>query len=402
MRWVVRLVIVVLSVHCASAQLPDTLRLAPCRLASLEGRVIVTTGTRWAGRGWDRIVDDEISRLDSIGEMIAPEPLDDFADFVMETVDSIHDYERFERRLCLRYPAFDCDYDFDVERMVQAIAIGRAIHTRSARSLIVMAPLADSPGDSIALFLTLGGPGKAYVETLRILDKPLPSTAGAGEGHRVAVTVREAFAPWHGSSDSMTIATGMKGAPTGALTVHRLPLQSELRRAFTDRRTEPLTEALQKAWFDHYPEGCFGAHRGPHIGGDPIFRLLDRFDADTTFTYGQATSILRSFICSHHSSYGCEYDTGFSDTARWNGAVAATRTLLSDYLALPDRVYAVVEEKGIRALILFPAVTSRRSPIILTPEEMNAHPLMEGIDWHDRLMRSLRDEECWAERMDGF
>ena len=388
----------------AYTQLPDTLHLAPCHLAGLSRSVEIGSETQWTYRTYDyptlsRIVAPlDMQELDKIGESLAPEPLIGFAADVLTALRKDSNATRFPEShwkavIALRYPDYDVEYDFDAELMGQAFAIGRDIHKRVGHSAIVMAPLAGSPGDSVPLLITFITWGESAVEAIHVLDESLPTSDDVGVVQRTSVIVQEAFVHWRGSMDSMAVATWIENAHIDGASLYRLPLREAIRRGFADDWIMMLQRVLV-----NMPSDLGSVDRMIFV------TLLDSLGTDTTYTPDALAASVKHLVCSRYDELDCEYgfDFGFSDSAKWKNVTRIFRRIHSIYLSLPSRIYTVVEGENVIAFLSLPVDTSRTALVTRTREEIDRVARDNSDDWHDRLMRSIRQEECWAERMEGF
>lgn len=383
----------------ALAQRPDTLRMEPCHPASLPRAVDVSPGTRWIESNVDKMTladimaPDDLKELRKIGEVIAMKPLDDFAAHALTIIDSVSNLFLFGELICEEYPAVDCAYEFDQELMGQAYSIARTISRTTDRSIVVMAPLAGSPIDSVPILVTFTTEIRVVVDTLWMIDGAADMLFGSrvGGGRAIPLSIRERRAPWIAETDSAMIARWLDGAAIRNASLHRLPLSEEMRNGFIDLRIRPLERML-------------GDLLVPELGTIDtriLLVLLDSLDTDTTFTSRTLAAYLERLICSRYSEFDCEYDFDFSDT-REPAFADSIRAIIPHYLALPDRLYAVVDDDRIVTFLAFPVDTTYARPVVVTRAEIDEALGVHGGGWHDRLMRSIREEECWAERMEGF
>lgn len=72
----------------------------------------------------------DIEQLESIGEIIAPAPLPNFASNALAIIGSPRGrtVPLFTQAICQRYQEFECEYDFDPELMARAHTIASSIH----------------------------------------------------------------------------------------------------------------------------------------------------------------------------------------------------------------------------------------------------------------------------------
>lgn len=407
------LLILIIAAVPALAQPPDTLRIAPCRLAPLSEKLDVSPNVRWAVHGFDtlalyRAVDPEaMKELAAIGDSIALEPLPDFPLVVLGLA---HDVARakyssdfFIRQVCAYYNDYDydCEYDFDVERLSRAMEITKRLGVLVDRSILVMAPRSGSDLDSLPVLITLTPQRNGDVDTLRILDGFEMMPAHNDDGRRVAVVVREEISLWEEHPDSAAIARWIAESRIGDATVYRLPLRARIRDSFARRWNESI---------DRIHDLLYDSEDGRYIGeAEELYALLDSLGADMSIDRRAIDKMVITlhckpgvWLCTPYTEEACIRGFEFDDAARWNEFADSIRSIHSRYMALPDRIYAIADGNDLHALLVFPADRSRSTPIVVTREEMNAYPGMSGTDWYERLMRSIRQEECWAERMEGY
>lgn len=429
----------------ALAQPPDTLLLTPCQLASLSSVVDLSPSALWVrGDYYERVIEPrDLRTLDTIGMTVAPEPLPKFTSNATAIARNANNPELFRRQIYSRYPQYDPEISFDTALLGRAFLIARRIvNGPTSNTQIFIAPRRRAPNDSVAILISSTPifyyddshpppylyrlPRTFIVDSLRILDDPDGSIVGSGTRMRKTYIINETIEPSYAAADAAGIARWMKKSRLGDARVHRLPIRKVLSDLFERRHNRSIHEIWQlrigRDLVDHDVEYFWG-------WGSDIFRLLDAFGADTIITRARVEDIILTLYCNDSESaeatvpydasdsllfsfdefddtdttpYDCAKEFNFSDTTRWNAFADSISSLLPHYLAFPDRVYAVVAGDTVRTFLAFANDTSRATPVVITRDELEAMPALKGTDWWERLMRSIREEECWAERVEGY
>lgn len=69
----------------------------------------------------------DVGALNRIGDIVAPEPLANFAATAVAVARNARNFEVFSRQICGRFNEYDCDYDFDPDLLTQAYNLAAGI-----------------------------------------------------------------------------------------------------------------------------------------------------------------------------------------------------------------------------------------------------------------------------------
>ena len=380
----------------ALAQPPDTLHLPPCEIAALGDAGPELLRGRWLRLDINpltmlSLIDSTaLDELDEIAKNVAPFPLDDFVSLVLSGLGSGKSQGDIARDIAGKH-ALDYEYDIDPELLYIGIDILQPV----AFANVVLIEMSEKKSDNVVV-ATLQVRSRDGVETdLSIVGDPLLARklrAVQGGSSETVIVQKETRNLWSEMADSIAVNSQIESSGSRGLRVFRiLPLNHIDQEFYYNEKAtvDALRDAVLPPWDRWYPLPWM------------FFHILNIRVGNPLYSHEEFMREVTSSLCSIQH-YPCESHYDFTDSATWRRIDTAFRETLHRYHALPRRFYAVIADDTVSAFIAFANDTTRTRPIILTRDEMEATPAMRGTDWHERLMRSIREEECWAERMEGF